>query len=218
MGGGGKGGGGGSPKIPEFVKQSQQKVSERSKELFDITQPVMQEGVKQLQSLLTTGGPGAQVPIISNMEVGQQRAFNVANKEIADAMNRGSGGVPDASLLRLREQLGIEQQAQLQGIAPRVAAPFISAGMNAAIGGPQAAQQGYAQGIQALSSGARTPAPSRSAAGAGSALFDLLEYGAGGGFGGGGKGQGAMSNAWQVGGPTTTSSYGASAPGIQLEF
>ena len=198
--GGGKGGGGGA-KIPEFVKESQKMVGERSQQLYDISKPVLGEGVKQLQSLITTGGPGAQVPIIANMETGQQRAFNAAQQAIGGDIQRfaGRAGI-DPSQTRLLEQMNINQQAALQGIAPRIAAPFVSAGMGQALGGAGLAQSGFQSAAQALASGVRRPQQG------GSDLMGtfgkLGQFAAGGGFGGGGKGGGG--------------GYGATGAGLNI--
>lgn len=188
--GGGKGGGGST--IPEFVKESQKMTGERSKRLYDLTSPVMKEGVGQIQSLLTTGGPGAQVPIIANIEEGSRRAFNVANRQIEEQMSRGAGGLPrDPSLNRISEMQGRDFEAGLKSIAPSFAAPLISTGMGAALGGPGLASAGYQSGAQALSAGVRRPPQQQSGASGMGQLFQTLGSAyASGALGGGGKGGG----------------------------
>lgn len=184
MGGGGKGGGGGT-QIPDFVKEAQKMIGERSEMLHGITSPVMGEGVKQLQSLMTTGGPGAQVPIIANAEMGLNRAMGAAQQEIGAAMERGGGS--DPSFDRINQQLGIDQQAARRAIAPGVAGPLISAGMGAALGGSGLAQSGYQSAASALASGVRRPQKSGGgfdAIGLGTNLAKLYGGGAFGSKGG----------------------------------
>lgn len=196
--GGGKGGGG--PEIPGFVKESHKMIGERSQKLHDVTSPVMTEGVKQLQSLLTTGGPGAQVPIIANMEEGQRRAFSAANKQIEEQMARGGGGAPrDPSFNRINELHNIGQEAYIRNIAPSIAGPLIGSAMGSALGGPGLAAEGYRSGAQALASGVRHPQQG-SGGGKGSDLagaaktFGQWYASRGGGGGGGGSPSGNFPN------------------------
>lgn len=153
--GGGKGGG---AEIPQFVKDSHKMMGERSQQLHDINAPIMNEGVKQIQSLITTGGRGAQVPILANTETGYQRAFDTANKQIEEQMARGGGGAPrDPSFNRINELHNINQQAAIRSIGPNMAAPFIGSAMGSALGGGQLAAQGYQQAASAMASGIRRP-------------------------------------------------------------
>lgn len=203
--GGGKGGG---AEIPAFVKEAQKLTGERAKQLYDVSSPIMKEGVGQIQSLMTTGGPGAQVPIIANMEEGSRRAFNVANRQIEEQMSRGGGGLPrDPSLNRISELQNIEHQAALKSIAPSIAAPFISGGMGAALGGAGNAQAGYQAAGQALASGIRRPQQKSGGGDIMGAFSQLGQMYASGGFGGGGKAGGSnmptgpSQNIWS-GGPS----------------
>lgn len=197
---GGKGGGG--AQIPEFVKQSQKMTGERSQQLHDISSPIMGEGVKQIQSLITTGGPGAQVPILANTEEGYRRAFNTANKQIEEQMSRGGGGAPrDPSLNRINELHNIDMQAALRGIGPSMAAPLIGSAMGSALGGGQLAQAGYQNAAQALAAGVRRP-EQRSGGGSDlmGAFAQLGKMYASGGFGGGaGMAMGPSQNIWSGG-------------------
>lgn len=193
------GGKGGGTKIPEFVKESHKMMGERSKQLYDLSSPVMGEGVQQLQSLLTTGGPGAQVPIIANMETGQQRAFNTANRQIEETMARGAGAAPrDPSFNRISELQNQDFQANLNAIAPRIAGPMIMANMGQALGGGALAQQGYQSAAQALASGVRRPEQRSSGGGLMDAFKQFGSMYASGGFNGmfGGGATGAAFKDW----------------------
>lgn len=187
--GGGKGGG---PEIPEFVKESHKLMGERSKQMHDINAPVMGEGVKQIQSLITTGGRGAQVPILANTETGYQRAFDTANKQIEEQMARGGGGAPrDPSFNRINEVHNMNQQTALRSIGPNMAAPFIGSSMGAALGGGQLAAQGYQAAGQAMASGIQRPQQGSGGGKGDSVMSTAAQLGkmwASGGFGGGGGG------------------------------
>jgi hypothetical protein len=199
------GGKGGGTQIPEFVKEAQKMTGERSQQLHDISSPIMNEGVKQIQSLITTGGPGAQVPILANTETGYQRAFDTANKQIEEQMARGGGGAPrDPSFNRINELHNINMQTALKGIRPAMAAPFIGSAMGSALGGGQLAQAGYQSAAQALASGVRRPQQGSGGNDIMGAFQQLGKLYASGGFSGlGGGGGGAAFKEWTSSDPNS---------------
>lgn len=188
--GGGKGGGG--PTIPEFVKESQQRVADMSQELYGISQPSLQLGAGQIQSLLQTGGRGAAVPALTRAQNAQRQAAVAANEAINRQMARA--GDTEGTLNPIRERIGQQQVQAVESIGPQIAAPLITAFMSQALGGPGTANAGYASGAQALASGLRRPAQG----GGGNIMGGAMQlgstlasmYGGGGGVGSyGAKGQ-----------------------------
>ena len=187
MGGGGKGRGGGGS-APPFVREASQALGERSQQLFDISRPLLERGTSQIADLIRTGGPGANVPIISNAVAAQQAAGRQAQQALADQASLANLGTPFTS--RLGQQLQQQSQQVASRIPVQAAAPLQGAAISSALTGGQAAQQGFTGALQALAAGQRQPIRSAAAANVGRNLFNLAAFAGGGGFGGGGAGKG----------------------------
>lgn len=85
--GGGKGGGGGGG-TPGFVREGTQRLAERSQQLFDISRPLLETGTSQIASLISTGGPGARVPIINQAVTAQNAANRQVQRDISGDLRR----------------------------------------------------------------------------------------------------------------------------------
>ena len=118
--GGGKGGGGAS--IPGFVVDAQQEIAQRSQQLFDITQPALQQTAPQLSSLLQTGGVGARVPIIQNAERAQRGATSNAQRALSEISQRTGAGSQFTD--RTARQLARQGERAERAIGPGIAAPL----------------------------------------------------------------------------------------------
>lgn len=187
MGGGGKGGRKAS--TPQFVKDASASLGERSQQLFDLSRPLLEQGTGQVASLIRTGGPGANVPILNNAIAAQQAATSGALDLISGDLQRsGVAGSPAGN--RLTANIAQRGADIARRIPIEAAAPLISGASAGALSGGGAAQQGFQGAAQALAAGQRQPIRSQSAANAGRNLFQLAQFGLGGGFGGGGKGGG----------------------------
>lgn len=178
MGGGGKGGGGSS--VPPFVAEATSKLAERSQQLWDVSRPLVEQGTSQIASLVRTGGPGANVPIINNAVAAQQAAGRQAQEGAATQMQRG--GVPSNIQNRIQERIRQNTSSAARSIPVSAAAPLIGAAMTGAMTGGNAATQGFQGASQALAAGQRQPQRSQAAMSAGSNLAKLAMFGAGGGF------------------------------------
>ena len=185
MGGGGKSRGGGS--VPGFVRETSQALGERSGQLFDLARPLLEQGTGQIASLIRTGGPGANVPILNNAIAAQQQATRSALDQIAGDAQRSGLGAPFAN--RLAANVGQRGATVASRIPVEAAAPLIGASISGAFSGGQAAQQGFTGATRALAGGLRQPIRSAAAQNAGRNLFRLATGIGGGAFGGGGKGQ-----------------------------
>lgn len=195
---GGKGGGSGST-TPDFILEGTKDLSERSQQLFDIARPLLETGTSQIASLIRTGGPGANVPIINQAVAAQRSATSQAQAGIGGDLRRagleqaprgspggvrpvpgsGSGGATTNPVSpnsfgptsgpfarRIREQLQQRGDVAANAIPTRVAAPLIGAASSAAIGGGQAAAQGFQGSLSALGQAGRVGAAARAAAAA----------------------------------------------------
>jgi hypothetical protein len=202
MGGGGKGGkgGGGGASVPGFVKQAAKRTSEVGRQVFDISKPGLEAGGKQGLSLISTGGPGARVPVLDQAVSAQQRGTKTAQSAIGEALNRG--GVGPAFSNRILNQVGRQGEASARNIPIRQAVPLISGAAGLALGGSRGGSAGLTGGAQAIAGGLRSPQASNRPGGG-----DLLSgavslfgkegafpIGGGGGAKGGGKGGGGQAS------------------------
>ena len=191
MGGGGKGGGGGQ--APQFVREGTQRLAQRSQQLFDISRPMLEQGTSQIASLIRTGGPGANVPILNNAIAAQQSANRQVQSDISGDLQRAGlerpvgvpGGVrpvpgrPPATTgpvrpgnfqqinpfgQRIRSQLGREGEIAAARIPIRAATPLQTAAISGALSGGQLAGAGFRGGLGALAQGARVGEQARIAA------------------------------------------------------
>lgn len=166
MGGGGKGGkgGGGQPQIPEFVKNAQRRVSEVGRQVFDISKPGLTAGSQQGLSLISTGGPGARVPILDQAVKAQQRGTNQAKAAVSAASNRaGTGGAFEKRMLN---QLTMQGEQRARNIPIAQAVPLITGAIGTALGGSALGSRASAAGAQTLAAGLRAPKPSNAPGGA----------------------------------------------------
>lgn len=171
MGGGGKGGGGGGAQVPEFVKRSQKRVSEVGRQVFDISKPGLQLGSNQALSLISTGGPGARVPMLNQAVRAQQRGTQQAQSAVGEALNRA--GTSTSFQERILGQIGRQGEMAARNIPIRAAVPLITGATGTALGGSAMGSRGAAAGLQALGAGLRQQRPSGKPGG-GDALSGLL--------------------------------------------
>ena len=194
MGGGGKGGGGGGS-TPAFVREGTQALAQRSQQLFDISRPLLEQGTSQIASLIRTGGPGANVPIINQAVSAQRGAADRTQAAIGGDLVRSglvptprgvpggarpaSGGGattgpvtpavfarPSVFANRLREQVGRTGSVAAGNIPTRAAAPLITTAIASGLSGGRLASAGFQGGLSALSTAARVGAQARAQAAA----------------------------------------------------
>ena len=190
---GGKAGGGAD--TPDFIKNAAQSLGDKSQKVFDLSRPLLEKGTSQIASLIRTGGPGANVPIISNAVAAQETAGRQATSGLEGAQTvQQRGNVPTQFSKRTNERIGQATSSAMRRIPVQAAAPLIGASASSAISGGRAAQTGFTGAANALAAGTRVPTPSASRQNAGGNIMQALLFGAGGGFGGGGFGGGKVPN------------------------
>lgn len=223
MGGsGGKGGKGGGTSIPDFVKDATESLGNRSEQVWDLARPLNEQGTSQMAELIRTGGLNANVPIINNAVAAQRSAGRTATSGPEGAITTYKRGNIDAPFQkRQTTTMRKNMLSRANRIPYLAAAPVIGASISSAISGGRTSQAGLQGSAQALAAGTRRDIVSQNKTQAGARAMQGLLYGLGGGFsgmGGGAKGNSVFPGQWQVGGPTSYTGYGASAPGIMLEF
>lgn len=181
MGGGKSGGSGGS--VPGFVRESSRELGERSSQLFDLSRPLLEQGSSQIASLIRTGGPNANVPILNNAIAAQQSATQSALNETASNLQRAGVGGNFAN--RIQNQVQRAGNIAARRIPIEAAVPLIGAATAGALSGGSAAQQGFAGASHALAAGRRQPTRNQAAFSTGNNLFKLALGIKGGAFDGG---------------------------------
>lgn len=185
--GGGKGGG--SAEIPGFVREGTQALGERSRQLFDISRPLLESSTGQILDLVRTGGPGANVPIIQQAVAAQRGATERTQAAIGGDLVRAGleprpGGAPGGTAQptgpattgpvtpaafgapsqfasRLRERLSRGGATAAGRIPVRAAAPLVTTAITSALSGGRLGAAGFQGGLQALGTGARVGAQAR---------------------------------------------------------
>ena len=172
--GGGKDSGSGTD-IPQFVKEAQAQLGERSQRLFDIARPSLETGTAQLADLIRTGGPGANVPIITNAVAAQNAATTRALDTSLQPLERsGIAGTPFGE--RTTERIARAGTAAADRIPVRAAAPLQQAAISSAFSAGRLGQQGFSAGLRALGAGTQPIRRSAAAQGAGSSVANALLF------------------------------------------
>ena len=139
---------GAEPQGPsEFMVGNQKLQTEHAQDLWAASKPVATEGAKQVGQMTKTG-TGEGIPIIQKLIQAMGMGQKTAAKGTAADIKRA--GPSDPSLTRIQDKMAREGAANLSGIGPRIAAPFVSAGMGQALGGSQMAQSAFQSSGQAI--------------------------------------------------------------------
>lgn len=147
---GGKSSKGGPPK---FVREGTKELGEKSQQLWDISKPLVQSGADQAMSLIRTGGPGANVPIINQAVAAQRGATQRAQAGIdGDLRRAGMEATPSSGPFaqRLRELTQRRGDMAAANIPIKAAAPLITSAMTSGISGGRLASAGFQGGLDAL--------------------------------------------------------------------
>lgn len=117
-----------------------------NKEMFRESTPVRQELLGQTLEALTTGGVGAQIPIIQRAVESSKAALGQGLRSTTEniAQMPGLGGTPFAESMLAQQRVGGEQQ--IAGIPSQIAQQFAGQAPNLALGFPQIANQGMLGG------------------------------------------------------------------------
>jgi hypothetical protein len=190
MGGGGKGAKSSKAKMAGPVADISGRLAGRGKQLFDIGLPTLQTGQAHTKELISTGGVGARVPLISQATRAQQRGSAQAVQAVAQGMNRG--GVPKALQSGILEPSMIRGQQRARNVGVAAALPLIYQATGASSKAPTMGMQALGAGLGVLASGLKAPTASGKPGGGdvASGMGSLGSQGMLPGMGGGGKGGG----------------------------
>jgi hypothetical protein len=137
--GGEVGGAWSSPEVRSLASSLQQQGST----LFSQSQPVTQQLLAQMSEALSTGGVGAQIPLIQKSVEASRQATSQGLREAEELGARTGGGRGSSALSNTLGQLALQGNLATSQITTNIASQFIAAAPGFALG-----NQGQALGFQ----------------------------------------------------------------------
>lgn len=173
--------------IPQFIVDALSSFSGRSQQAFDASSPAIKTGAGQIQDIQSTGGQGANVPIIRQAQQAQDAATSNAVGRIGEAGARG--GIDDQFTRRQQTATAQNGGAASSRIQSTVSAPIVQAGIQTGLTGTAQGAGGLSAALQNLARGITPNIPAASRQNFGSNVIGGASALQGQNFGGAGKGQ-----------------------------